>query len=157
MMWRDGTRAELTLDVTTAEAHACLEPPPFPPRLSLPATAHAVTSDGRVDTNLVVDLFGPVDEANRVTRVELIANGNFAPAEDFETRYGITGIDATGQDRIVILFTSSYDISGSTPPTGALEVVGTVSVECDPAPPDAMGTPACNPNGPTTTLDSATW
>jgi hypothetical protein len=158
MTWRDGSHTDLTFEVTTDQNYACLQQPPLDSLLLLPATAHVTTSDGRVDTNLAVDVSGYLDDANRLDRIDLNARGNVVAAAEFQSVFGITGIDTMGQQNVGVLLTSTYDVAGAAAPTGTLDVVGTVPVECDTTPmPGAMSAPGCDPNGTASTLDSATW
>src|SRR5690606_37217597 len=59
----DQSQTELTIEVASIEdadgkSFGCLMPDNFPPTIVLPATAHATSSDGRIDSTLEVDLFG---------------------------------------------------------------------------------------------------
>jgi hypothetical protein len=160
MTWADGSQTELTITATSDRRYACLQQDFGTARLLLISTAHATATDERVDTELEVDVFGQFDESNQLTGTSLVFNaymGKGVPAAEFESAFGITGVDVTSQETVTISFGSNYEIAGSQPPDGGLEVIGIVPFDCSTLPPpDENSAPGCP--GPTiTTLDSATW
>src|SRR5690606_24031836 len=107
-------QTELTIEVASIEdadgkSFGCLMPDNFPPTIVLPATAHATSSDGRIDSTLEVDLFGQFGDSGELSTVQLIFNEYMArsvPIADFETQFGIAGVDLTGYDTATISFSS---------------------------------------------------
>lgn len=168
MTWNDQSQTELSIEVTRLEdadgkSFGCLMPDNFPPTLLLPAMAHTTTTDGRIDSTLEVDLFGQLGDSGELSTVELIFNEYMVrdvPIAEFETQFGITGVDLTGYDSATISFTSTYDVAGSTDVTGALEVIGIqppAPVEPPPESSSSGGSAPGSPGSSITVLDSATW
>ncbi len=160
MTWADGSQTELTITADSDRPYACLQPDVESARLLLVSTAHATTTDERLELELEVDVFGQLDESNQLTGVSLVFNSYFGkavPAAEFESAFGISGVDPGDSETITISFGSVYDVTGSEAPEGMLEVIGIVPFDCSTLPPpDENSSPGCP--GPTmTTLDSADW
>lgn len=160
MLWADGSRSELTITATSNRAYACLQKLENT-RLLLVSTAHASSSDARMDTELEVDVVGILGEHNQLTGTSLIFNsymGKGVPAAEFENAFGVKGVDLRDSEIVTISFDTFYDVAGSEAPSGRLEVIGIVPFDCSTVPPpeDENVIPGCP--GPTiTTLESASW
>ena len=179
--WADGSQAELTLGVDTDEAFACLGGAFQPEQVVLIANVSVSSDDGRVASELGVDLFGRFPGGEQLAEVELIFNAAFTkavPVADFETAFGITGANLEDYETATINLQSVWDLSDDSV-SGTLEVLGLSPAMCngDPEPPPDIttspdssgegepGDPALSSAGTTpgcaglmsTSVDSATW
>jgi hypothetical protein len=123
----------------------------------------ATSGDGRLDSVLGVQLIGLGDGAGGFAQVQLLYNDYFAkavPVAEFETQFGISGVDLSAYESATITFGTIYDTSSEPAATsGQLEVLGLTTADCateQQEPEPGAAAPGCV--GTTSTVvDSATW
>jgi hypothetical protein len=161
MTWADGQQSELSLSVTSDETWACLQQ--SSDEVVLNAQMSATSGDGRLDSVLGVQLIGLGDGAGGFAQVQLLYNDYFAkavPVAEFETQFGISGVDLSAYESATITFGTIYDTSSEPAATsGQLEVLGLTTADCateQQEPEPGAAAPGCV--GTTSTVvDSATW
>ena len=137
--WADGTATELSLSVSDLDAALCRgnlrwmgpdAPEPYESYVTT-GTIELATTDGRWTTTQSVVLYATTTAGRLGTLALYLADGEPIPASDFETTYGLQGIDLDDFDAAGLGLEIVYRVEDDgVAAQGDLAVVGVLPNDC---------------------------
>jgi hypothetical protein len=150
LTWSDGTHTELAV-AATSPGSLCLElEDPMlgfeGGRYFVGAQATLTTSDGRLDTTQPITVEASTDGGALDALAVSFASISFTEPSEFESTYGLSGVDLGDHTDISLLLNLSYTFDGDTAtPAGDLRVVGIPPTDCVDTPNSTCGSPGQQP------------